>query len=505
MAATFSAIASIAENKTCGICGAILGMPRFLYLPLINVKKPMAWTPIADPNNLISTIIAGVKAQCKFHQTAKVKQLDTYCPWINNKEGVGAAVLEYASQCQKAIISKCVLPTPSEACTQHILAKYNMDARTYTSGVMTFFAVTEHYGNLELPAHEKNLVDFTQKVSLVHTPVQTPIQTPVQPVVEPVQPVIEPVPTPVHTPVKSKPTILPLPSEEDVPDHDFKTTIHEDSTSSARIIEFKETVTNEINADYATIAIAFEHFSTIQLNEAWTSCSREYRAETIIAMSSVIADLEKEYSDQVKTLDEQVKANTEALAKIASSMAVAKPAVSEDTSEMKAMLQQLLNRPIVVESKEAADSKALIEQMTKEAVQSKALLEQIMMEAADSKTRINELLARKPVASKVAKETIAKVLEIATSVEKLCLTIDTNETDLELEGCTSDEALRTDIKIAKRAFYERNRKAKAAMDKEAKARAAREAEAKAAKEAKIKAAREAKEMADKALADAEAE
>jgi hypothetical protein len=349
MAATFSAIASIAENKTCGICGAILGMPRFLYLPLINVnsKKPMAWTPIADPKNLISTINAGVKAQCKFHQTAKVKQLDAYCPWINNEEGVGEAVLEYASQCQKAIISKCVLPTPSEACAKHILAKYGMDAKTYTSGVMTFFAMKEHYGILKLPDHEKGLVDFSQKTSFVKTPVQTPVQTPAEPIVEPIQ---SPVKAPVQTPsqvleasvAKPQQDLLPLPSDEDVPDHEFKRAVHEDSTSSARIIEFKETVANEINADYATIAIAFEHFSTLQLNEAWSACSREYRAETIIAMSSVISDHEKEYADQVKTLEEQVKANTESLAKIASSVAVAKPSFYEDASEMKAMLQQLL-------------------------------------------------------------------------------------------------------------------------------------------------------------------
>jgi hypothetical protein len=113
MATTYSAITSIVENKTCMICGAILGMSRFLYLPLINAKKPMTWTPIADPNNLVSTINAGVKSQCKFHHTAKVKQLDVYCPWINNEEGVGAAVLEYASLVQKAIIGKYMLPTPS--------------------------------------------------------------------------------------------------------------------------------------------------------------------------------------------------------------------------------------------------------------------------------------------------------------------------------------------------------------------------------------------------------
>jgi colicin import membrane protein len=235
----------------------------------------------------------------------------------------------------------------------------------------------------------------------------------------------------------------------------------------------------------------------IHLNEAWTACSREYRAETIIVMSSKISDLEKEYSTMVAAQDEQVKTNTASLAKIASGMAEVRPAAPVDTSEMKALIeqmskeaaeskvliQQLLSRPVVVESKEAAESKALIEQMTKEAVQSKALLEQIMMESADSKTRINELLARKPVASKVAKETIAKVLEIATSVENLCLAIDSNETDPDLE-------------VAKAAFHERNRKAKVAEEAKAKAAAEKEAKAKAAKEAKIKAAREALALAE---------
>jgi colicin import membrane protein len=203
----------------------------------------------------------------------------------------------------------------------------------------------------------------------------------------------------------------------------------------------------------------------------------------------------------VATQDEQVKTNTASLTKIASSMAEIKPAAPVDTSEMKAMIeqmtkeaaeskaemkamiQQLLSRPSVVESKEAVDSKALIEQLTQEAVQSNALLEQLMMEAADSRNRIGELLMRKPASSKVAKETIAKVMEIAVNVEELHHAISVDETDPDLE-------------VAKAAFRDRKRNAKAAEEAKAKAIAEKEAKAKAVKDAKIKAAKEALALAE---------
>jgi hypothetical protein len=156
----------------------------------------------------------------------------------------------------------------------------------------------------------------------------------------------------------------------------------------------------------------FEQFSVVQSREEWFACSPEYRAKQIVVMTDCFAESEKAYDGEMTEFKNQaieLKALNAKLTCDIKELQERKPAVSEDSTEMKLMLRELLDRkPVVPQVLELPDFKAMSEKLllevsecrklldraptvAKELVDSKAMITQLVKEAAESKAMLKQL------------------------------------------------------------------------------------------------------------------
>ena len=173
----------VASGEACNKCGALFGLPRWLYAP----DSSFSWNPVEGGQNYILNNGGSKWKQCKLHTPGNKVKLT----WLYNSdvtgsiEGWGEPIHSYALLVRDAIMKGEVLPSPSSTVLADILRRHG------STQCNSYFKMLNMYCNIYPRWKPSAVVAAPASTPIIKSPTirivnSTPVSATATPIADPV-------------------------------------------------------------------------------------------------------------------------------------------------------------------------------------------------------------------------------------------------------------------------------------------------------------------------------